>query len=483
MMNDVSKLPEFQKFIREVSTHKLFDRDSVVIAAVSGGADSVCMLLFLSAFLPANQIFVAHMNHGIRGIEAERDADFVCKLCEQLGIEFVIESVDVPALSQKFGRGIEETARNCRYGFLEQLAKERKGRIAVAHNQEDRAETILMNLSRGCSVDGLKGIEYKHGNVVRPILNFSRKEIEFVCQHAGVTPMVDSTNLTDCTLRNRVRHEIIPYLSNVFERDMIQKILHLSDQARRDLDFIEKYVAQAMDRLVYTELFQKAIAFRMNVDDFLKEDEGIRYRLIRLILSRMRDEEGKLIYPEGKDLTEETISRIANHVSNGRSGKIAEAGRNLYCRIEHKDAFFFYARERESTEEAQNFNFQVKVEDYINDAISYEEVKSAEIRPYEFFDKDNLLSICESSFREIVLRPAQYDDYFTPFGGKGSTSMRKFFINQKIPLSKRKQVFVVAIGKQVLWIPGIRRGELGRITEKTERIIKITVDAEAMYYE
>ncbi len=483
MMTNVSELPEFQKFVREVDVHQLFDRNSVVIAAVSGGADSVCMFLFLVAFLPANQIIVAHMNHGIRGAEAERDADFVRKLCEQFGVEFVIESVDVPALSQKFGKGIEETAPECRYVFLEQVAKERNGLIAVAHNQEDRGETILMNISRGCSVDGLKGIEYKHGNIVRPILNFSRKEIEFVCQNAGITPMVDSTNLTDCTLRNRVRHEIFPYLSNKFERDMIQKILHLSDHAKRDLAFIEKYVTQAMNRLARTELYNNTIAFRMNIDDFLKEEEGIRYRLIRRLLSRMTNEEGRLIYPEGKDLTEETISRISNHVFIGNSGKIAEAGRNIYCRIEHKEAFFFYAFERESLEEAQNLNLKMKLEYYNNDAFFHETFKTTEKRPYEFFDGDVLQSVCQSNYKEIVLRPSRYEDCFTPFGGKGSTTMRKFFIKQKIPLSKRKQVYVVAIGNQVLWIPGIRRGEIGRITKYTQQIIKITVEAEAMYHE
>ena len=219
---------------------------SRVLCAVSGGADSMCMLHLLNSsrdILNIN-IAAAHFEHGIRGDESLRDASFVQDYCASNGIEFIMEHGNVPEYASANSLGTEEAARTLRYDFLNRAASQLNcSLIATAHNADDNAETVLFNLSRGGGNSGLSGIPPKRGNVIRPLLSFSRKEIEEYNAANNVPHIEDSTNLNNDYTRNIIRHKVIPVLKDI-NPALCRNVFHTSELLRSDEDFISSVVSQ-----------------------------------------------------------------------------------------------------------------------------------------------------------------------------------------------------------------------------------------------
>ncbi len=196
-----------------------FSLSGGVIVALSGGADSVCLLdLFLSSGFPY-PVAAAHFNHHLRGDEAMRDEEFCKVLCKARGVKLFVGGADVNALAKESKKGIEEAARSARYAFLESLIAENKefSYIATAHNRGDMCETMVLNLARGTSLDGLCAIPQRRGNIIRPILDASRAEILAYNKEKCLDFITDSTNLDEKYSRNRVRLNILPEIKKIYE--------------------------------------------------------------------------------------------------------------------------------------------------------------------------------------------------------------------------------------------------------------------------
>ena len=223
-----------------IERYRMLHNGCPVTAAVSGGADSIAMLHILhrmSAYpLPGGPRFslsAAHLNHGIRGQEADRDEAFVRSICQSWGIPLTVERANIPALCRHTGEGIEECARRVRYDFLRRCAGD--GRIATAHTQTDNVETFLMHMLRGSALRGLGGIPPVRDNIVRPLLDCSREEIERYCLQERLSYVTDSTNLLDDCLRNRIRHRLLPLLEDL-EPGAVRQIGRMMAHLRQDED-------------------------------------------------------------------------------------------------------------------------------------------------------------------------------------------------------------------------------------------------------
>lgn len=199
------------KVYRYIEKNKLLEPGDDVTAALSGGADSVALLWLLRSNAPRLGITLraAHFHHGIRGEEADRDAEFCRELCARWEIPFTLGRGDAPALAAETGESLEEAARVLRYAFLKETAS---GKIATAHNADDNAETILLRLLRGTGLRGLGGIPPKRENIIRPLLSCTRQEIEALLAEQGLPHMEDSSNASDECVRNRLRHQVLPLL-------------------------------------------------------------------------------------------------------------------------------------------------------------------------------------------------------------------------------------------------------------------------------
>ncbi len=202
-----------QKALCALRQYSLFSQGDRIAVGVSGGADSVALLRFLAALRPQFgwDLVVCHIHHGLRGAEADRDECFVRALADQLGLPCAVSRIDAAALALRDHISVEEAGRMARYAFFAQTAGE-GGRIATAHTLDDSIETVLMNLVRGTGLRGLCGIPRIRGNIVRPLLDCTRAEVEDYLGALGQPYCTDSTNLTDDYTRNRIRHDILPRL-------------------------------------------------------------------------------------------------------------------------------------------------------------------------------------------------------------------------------------------------------------------------------
>lgn len=214
-----------------------------VVAAVSGGADSTALLHFLHALQQERPFFLsaAHFHHGIRGEEADRDEDFVRQLCLRWDLPLQVGRADVPALCRESGEGLEECARRVRYAFLADCAQ--GGRIATAHTMTDNVETFFIRLLRGSGLKGLGGIPPVRGNILRPLIFCSRADVEEYCAEQGLDYVTDSTNLTDDCLRNRVRHRLLPVLSQL-EEGAEETLSRTMIQLRQDEECLSRQAEQ-----------------------------------------------------------------------------------------------------------------------------------------------------------------------------------------------------------------------------------------------
>ncbi len=235
------------KAARDCARFGLLETGDSVIAALSGGADSVALLHFLYSIKEQYDLtlYAAHLHHGIRGDEAQRDENFCKILCEKYNIPLFCRHRDIPALARERGISEELCGRQERYAFFEELAETHNAKIALAHTASDNVETLLFNLSRGSSLNGACAIVQKRGNIIRPLLSCTRAEIEAYCDAHHLSFMTDSTNLSDDYTRNKIRHHAVPVLRELnpdlegavlrFSRDMSEVGAYLTRQAEKAL--------------------------------------------------------------------------------------------------------------------------------------------------------------------------------------------------------------------------------------------------------
>ena len=438
-----------------------------IILAVSGGADSVCMLILFSELFDSKRLVCAHFNHKIRLNDAESDAKFTKLLSDSLNVKFEYSEENIPDYAKVNGFGLEEAARICRYRFLKNLAKKygENTLISVAHNKNDRVETILHNISRGSSIDGLKGIEYRKGNIIRPLLDLSRIEIEEICKSKNIKPVYDITNSDNNYKRNKIRNVILPFLNSAFGDDFTEHIIKLSDSAVADSNYLSKKTCEAYVKCCKEEShpFDKII---LDKNLFFQLDESIRNRLLRLILSKVCDINKKNIFPEYTGIYSDMILRVNSFLSNCDAGKYTEIGSGVVCVSSYGNCYFTH----KSFFDVNYIKGRIDIETKSVDAF----VKDRNVLS-EVFDFDKLEKVYGKDFLSDIKvnKYSKGDVLFSPFGMKGHKTLRKFLIDNKIGTFERAFVEYVSIGADILWIPGIRRSNIAPIDKNTSRVIII----------
>ncbi len=254
----------------------LSDGDSVIVA-LSGGADSVALLHFLISIkeLYHLTIFAAHLHHGIRGDEADRDEQFCKILCENYKVRLFTAHRDIPALAAERRQSEELCGREERYSFLQALAQEHRAKIATAHTASDNAETLLMRMTRGSSLRGMSGIPAKRGNIIRPLITCTRAEIEAYCAQHQLDFVTDSSNLTDDYTRNRLRHQVIPLLRSL-NPQLESAFTRLSEAAGE--------ASAYLDRQAQSLLSAAKTAYGYDVKPLLQADSAVLKTALIILL-------------------------------------------------------------------------------------------------------------------------------------------------------------------------------------------------------
>ena len=232
-----------EEVLKTIKTYNLIEENDKVVIGVSGGPDSICLLHLLYSIKKELEfeIVVAHINHQIRKV-ADSETEYVKDFCKNLGIECFVKKENILELAKEQKKGTEEVGRQVRYDFFEEVAqKAEANKIATAHNANDRAETVILNILRGSGISGLKGIEAMRDNkYIRPLIFTKREKIEEYCQENNLNPKIDESNMENIYNRNKVRNIIIPYIEKEFNQNIIQTINRLSDVATEENEFLQK---------------------------------------------------------------------------------------------------------------------------------------------------------------------------------------------------------------------------------------------------
>ena len=431
-----------------------------VVVGLSGGADSVYLLYALHALKGYNITLVAaHLNHGIRGKEAARDAEFSRGVAESLGVEFELGEADAPALRKRSRISLEDAARVLRYEFFEEARKKHgASKIATAHTLDDQAETVLMRLIRGSGTKGLSGIPPVSGKyIVRPLIETGRAAIESYLKSHGIEWIEDSTNRERDYLRNRIRLDLLPGLSE-YNPKIRETLARTADILRLEEDFISREAEKAFRRIFkreggeltgdlakYTRLHgavRTAVLMRTLTEtrENLKNVSAVHLTAADAFLTSMATS-GESVFPEG--------------------GVIVK-GHGSFL-VTTKDALALEFRYELPGPGKWSFP-ELEVEAEEAPASGLEE------------DREDVVFLDPGAVKfPIEVRSFKAGDRFMPLGMKSRKKVKDFFIDRKVPTFMRKRVPIFLSAGEIVWIGGMRIDERAKVKGKAKKALRLTL--------
>lgn len=268
-----------EEVLKTIETYNLIEMNDKIVIGVSGGPDSICLLHVLYGLKEklGIEIVVAHVNHMLRDV-ADLETEYVQSFCKKLGIECYVKKADILEISKTQKKGTEEVGRQVRYDFFDEVAKKtNSNKIATAHNSNDRAETVILNILRGSGLSGLKGIEpIRDNKYIRPLINTDRQDIENYCNDNKLEPKYDKTNNENIYTRNKVRNTVIPYIKKEFNPNIIKTINRLSSLATEENEYLQAITKQEFENL----LIEKTENIILDLHKFNSLNLVIKRRLI-----------------------------------------------------------------------------------------------------------------------------------------------------------------------------------------------------------
>lgn len=472
-------LQEVSNYIK--SNHLIEVGDRIVVG-VSGGADSVCLLNVLVELYPIGiELYVVHVNHGIRGEEADRDEEFVRSLSQSLGIPYFRYNYDIRKIAREEGLTEEEAGRMARYrSFLDICNRHGCNKIAVAHNKNDNAETVLFHLFRGSGIKGLSGIrptrivETDTGGevtLIRPLLFAQRDQIEAYLSQRKISYCIDRTNLEEDYSRNKLRNRILTYVSREINSNAIHHIAEAATRISEVDRYIEKQVENRYQELVK---YNNGI-YRLHLDDFEKEDivlqKGILYKIMENLAGSRQNIETKHI--------EEVLGLIVKPVGKQISlpyGMIA---------VRDYQALEIMMADREEERYQRAFLHKELVIPGVTLLSEPRKIIESNVRPFEsgmIFPKNSCTKWIDYDKIEnaLIVRTRKKGDFLQINGQGGTKKLKDYFIDAKIPQKDRDKMLLLADGSHVIWIlTDGRMSEKYKINSETKCILEMKInDAE-----
>ncbi|MCI9193556.1 MAG: tRNA lysidine(34) synthetase TilS [Acutalibacter muris] len=433
--------------------------NGLLVVGFSGGADSTVLAHWLMGRVQRERVLLAHVNHMLRGSEADRDQAAAEAFAREQGLKIEVLRVDVGKLARERGMGTEECGREVRYGFFHRLAPGDNDRILTAHNADDNAETMILNLCRGAGLEGLCGIPRQRGRVLRPLLGVSRKEIEEYCRENGLRYVTDSSNLTDGYTRNKLRHQVLPVLKGLNPR-FIQAAAGTAELLVRDRDCL---MGQA------EALLEGARGlWGLETKALISEEKSVRSRAVKLFLERSGGvnlerkhiEEALEILERGggADLPGVRVSCAQGVLWAGDKAGCgpfevpAKLGRNPIpggkCVIISEKI----PGKAENPGKIQNLLFKNEL------------------------DYDIMTGPAASLPGGLALRSRRPGDRFAPAGREVTKPIKQVFQELRVPGPIRDSLPLLVCGGEIVWCPGAGASERFKVTERTKRVLVVEIE-------
>lgn len=462
----------YRSFEKQIKAQQLIHTNEKVVIGVSGGADSVCLLLLLHMYSKEHPccLHAVHVNHMIRGKEADSDQAFVEKLCGQLSVSCTTRSIDVPLLAKERHESLEEAGRKARYDCLLEIAKAEDAVIAVAHHKNDNAETVLLNLVRGTGIRGLSGMQavgWKDGcRIIRPLLNNSREEIEAFLTEQGVPFRTDASNLDDGYARNAVRLNVMPELLKLNER----AAEHIAETAAQLSEIEEFLTAETL------KSYQRVAGGGETISLSVPEMEQLPAAILKRVVHKALAEAAG----SAKDISSSHINDVIclMRLQSGRKVCLPYGltARRQYDEIlitheekEEESAEPFVTISKEELKEEKSFSLpgQKKVSFRLVDVDDSNRAELIQKNLYtKAFDYDTIKGTIN------VGEKVPGDRIFLRNGMK---TVKKFFVDEKIPATERKKILLLKDTESVMWIIGFRISEPHKISDQTKQALIVNV--------
>lgn len=460
-----------QTVLKTVSEHEMLRSGDKVLAAVSGGADSVCMLHVLNELKTKLniEIYCAHLNHGLRGEAADSDEAFVSRLCKKLGVKFFAKRVNVAEIAAEQKQTVEEAGRNARYEFFAELcAKYKLNRIATAHNKNDNAETVLMRILRGTGTDGLGGIPHKREDgVIRPLLNVSRCEIEKYCSENSLAFCTDATNADNDYTRNKIRNELIPYLMREFNPEICDSLARLAETVGADAGFIGGYAERLYDRLCSPLPNKKPVS--LHVESLKMVDKAIVSRVVRIAA-------GKAV--EGVKLEKKHVDSVLELMC-GQTGAAVDLPQGLRAEVQYGWIVFSDKNERENEQTISADSNEFFAEAFPDTGIFVESIGKnisfmvVDPKKHTLKINETMLNFDRLEKERLFVRSRRNGDRIVWFPDGRTKKIKNILIDEKIPKKDRDKIPLLCTGAEVVAIIGSRVSEKYKVTKETERALVI----------
>ena len=322
-----------QKVKETIKKYNLINSGDRIVLGVSGGPYSIAMLDILRQLRDEIkfEIYVVHINHNIRGKDADEDEEYVKKYCENYNIKCFSKKIDVPTIAQNEKIGTEEAGRKVRYEYFDEiLQKTNSNKIGIAHNKNDKVETIIMHLLRGSGVSGLRGIEpIRENKFIKPLIECDRQEIEKYCKENNLQPRIDKTNFENEYTRNKIRNIVIPYIKEQFNPNIIETITRLSEVISNEDNFIEKIAQETYNKLLVIEENNR---IELNLKEFNLLDEVLKNRIILIAT--------KKIFGSTQGIEKVNITDIIKLCNNNIGNKFLMPNKNLKVLVQNRKVNF-----------------------------------------------------------------------------------------------------------------------------------------------
>ncbi|MCM1086621.1 MAG: tRNA lysidine(34) synthetase TilS [Muribaculaceae bacterium] len=471
----------YEKVKKYIAEHQMIAQGDCIVAGVSGGADSICMLYMLQKLSKelGFQLFAVHVHHGVRE-EADADAAYVEKVCKELGVPFYLRKVDMMGYAKEKGLSPEEAGRQLRYQAFAEIPDRGFHKIAVAHHNNDRAETLLFHLFRGSGLRGLGSIRPVRGQVIRPLLCLDRTEIEACLSEKNIAYCIDSTNDEDAYTRNKIRHHILPFVETQICQNATRHIGDAAQILAETEDFVQMQTALAYERCVVLQGENKD-GIVLDLSKFQKEDSFLQKRILLQCLEKLT--------PYRKDITKEHI-RALLQIIGGDGSKEVSLPYHLIARKEYEKLTIYRGKEdvdkAVSGEKPQQVSYPVSVpgdvlipglgmlefqsierEDFLYQSFFEEKGQIIPGKTYtKWFDYDKITTV-------LLVRTRQTGDYLMIDRALHRKSIKEYMIHEKIPRLQRDSMYLLADGAHVLWIPGYRISQYYKVDENTKRILQV----------
>lgn len=451
---------------RFIDRHRLLAAGDRVLAACSGGPDSLALVHVLAALAGeyGYTLAVAHVNHGMRGAEAEADAAFVGEFCAVRGLPLFQTKVDMAGFAAANGLNKQEAGRLLRYRYLRQVARDLGGAlVATGHHRGDQAETVLLNLLRGAGGAGLAGMKPAEGGVIRPLLAVGRAEIEAYCRQNGLEPRLDRSNLKTDYRRNFVRLELLPLLEREINPGVADTLCRLAEIVGDEHEAVA-----ALARAAWPQVVSEAgDGLALDSRQLAGLSVAVRRELVRQAIEKKRGDLRGISFCH--------VERLLEKAVNGAAGSILELPGALVARKEYGRLVLTEAAPAADgiappgvavavpgTTPVPALGLVVKAE--LTDALP------AAAGP------DSAIFAWEELAPPLFVRTREKGDRFRPAGLAGGKKLKEFFIDAKVPRWRRDRVPVVTDSLGIIWLGGLRQGQRGRPDAATRIFLRLTIE-------